>query len=313
MIGQMPIFSPDCRSKPPLFYGLIMVLPTFNSDATGVRENALARVVRSNQVKGWLSWLMLPFCFWQGLRVRSNGVSLVPPSGPAQMLVGDERKGTPYRVLVVGDSSVSGIGATDIEEGLAMQMATQLSQRLNRPIDLRIAGNASATSENLRDHVVRHLPRDAFDLVFLVIGMNDAKNFHSSQRFVRGLGGLIYALNTRFPSALVAHWPISPMTIFPVLPQPLKTCLTLRSDILDAIAACLSAGRGVERFERQMELPDSSFAADGFHLNAQGYALWADIAVKGLMSKDAVRAAKRKRKKPKAERNVTPSDGIQTS
>lgn len=222
---------------------------------------------------------------------------MLPPSGPAQILVGADRKGTPYRVLVLGDSSVSGIGATDIEEGLAVQMATRLSQRLHRPVDLRIAGNASATSDNLRDHVVRHLPRDAFDLVFLVIGMNDAKNFHSAQRFVRGFGGLLYALNTRFPGAMIAHWPISPMTIFPVLPQPLKTCLTLRSDILDAIAACLSAGRGVERFERQMVLPDSSFAADGFHLNAQGYALWADVAVKGLMSKDAVRKAKRKRKK----------------
>lgn len=281
-----------------------MVLPNLTSDSINARENALARVVRSNKVKGWLSWLMLPFCFWQGLLVRSNGVSLLPPSGPSQMLIGEERKGTPYRLLVVGDSSVSGIGATDLEESLAVQMAGQLSARLNRPIDLRIAGNASATSENLRDHVVRHLPRDAFDLVFLVIGMNDAKNFHSAKRFVQGFGGLIYALNTRFPSALIAHWPISPMTIFPVLPQPLKTCLSLRSDILDALAACLSAGRGVERFERQMTLPDTSFAGDGFHLNAQGYAMWADLAVKGLMSKDAVRKAKRKKKKAKAERKI---------
>lgn len=277
------------------------MLPELTSKTVGPRENALARVVRSNQVKSWLSWLLLPFCFWQGLRIRSNGLSLVPPSGPAQMLVGGERKGTPYRMLIVGDSSVSAIGASDMEEGLAMQMASRLSARLNRPVDLRIAGNASATSENVRDHVVRHLPRDAFDLVFLVVGMNDAKNFHSATRFAQGFGGLIYALNTRFPSALIAHWPISPMTIFPVLPQPLKTCLSMRSDVLDAIAACLSAGRGVERFERQMELPGSSFAADGFHLNAEGYALWADVAVKGLMSKDAVRQAKRKRKKAKAK------------
>lgn len=290
-----------------------MVLHKFNSDAIGVRENALARVVRSNRVKGFLSWLMLPFCFWQGLLVRSNGVSLLPPSGPSQVLVGEDCKGKPYRVLVVGDSSVSGIGATDIDEGLAMQIAARLSRRLNRPIDLRIAGNASATSENLRDHVVRHLPRDAFDLVFLVIGMNDAKNFHSAGRFVSGFGGLIYTLNTRFPSALIAHWPISPMTIFPVLPQPLKTCLSLRSDVLDAIAACLSAGRGVERFERQMELPDGSFAGDGFHLNARGYSIWADIAVNGLMSKDGVRKAKRKRKKLKAEQKTVSSDGAQTS
>lgn len=290
-----------------------MVLQNVTSDALTARENMLARVVRSNQVKGWLSWLMAPFCFWQGLLVRSDGVSLLPPSGPAQLLIGEDRKGTPYRLLIIGNSSVSGIGAADMEDGLAIKMAMQLSARLNRPVDLRISGNASATSENLRDHVVRHLPRDAFDLVFLVVGMNDAKNFHSSQRFVRGFGGLIYALKTRFPSALIVHWPISPMSIFPVLPQPLKTCLSLRSDLLDAIAACLSAGRGVERFERQMTLPSDSFAADGFHLNADGYTLWADAAVKGLMSKDAVRKAKRKRKKSKTVRKAEVSGGDQAS
>ncbi len=256
----------------------------------------MARVVRSSRAKAVISWALLPFCFWQGLRIRSTGISLLPPRGPHNWLVGNKKAGEPYRVLIVGDSSVAGIGATDIEEGLAMQMAERLSERLNRPIALRISGNSSATSEDLRDHVVPNLPRDGYDLVFVVIGMNDAKNMHTTKRFVSGFGGMIYALKARFPSAVIAHWPISPMTIFPVLPQPLKFVLTLRSDVLDALAACLSAGRGIERFERRMTFPQSGFAADGFHVNAFGYALWAEEAVNALMSKDAVRQARQKPK-----------------
>ncbi len=269
------------------------------------RENALARVIRSNRLKGWISWALLPFCFWQGLQVRSTGISLLPPTGPVDWLIGEERKGSPYRVLIIGDSSVASIGAADLEEGLAVQMATRLSERLNRPIALRISGNSSATSAHLRDHVVKNLPRDAFDLVFLVIGMNDAKNFHSAQRFIDGFGGLIYALKSRFPSATIAHWPISPMSIFPILPQPLKFCLRLRSDVLDAYAGCLSAGRGVERFERRMTFPQSGFASDGFHVNAYGYALWAEEAVKALMSKDGVRRARRKNKHKRMKSEAT--------
>lgn len=294
-------------------HGLTMVHPNLTSDVTNGHENTLVRAVRSSQAKAWLSWLLAPFSLLQALFVRRKTIALLPPTGPAQMLVGENRKGTPYRMLMLGDSSVSGIGAIDLEDSLAMQMATRLSERLNRPVDLRVAGNSSATSENLRDHVVRHLPRDAFDLVFLVVGINDTTNFHTVRRFVRGFGGLIYALNTRFPSALITHWPITPMTMFPVLPQPLKTCLTLRSDVLDAMAACLSAARGVERFERQMEMPSGSFASDGFHLNAKGYALWADVAVKGLMSKDAVRLAKRERKKSKVAEKAALSARDQTS
>ncbi len=263
------------------------------------RENRFARIVRSNRMKGWASWALIPFCFWQGLKVRSSGISLLPPRGPVEWLIGDDKVGDPYRVLIMGDSSVSGIGATDIEEGLPVQMARRLSERLNRPIALRISGNSSATCADLRDYVVPNLPRDAYDLVFLVIGMNDAKNLHTGRQFVRAYGGLIYALKARFPSGLICHWPISPMSIFPILPQPLKTCMKWRSDILDAIAACLSAGRGIERFERRMSFPQSGFASDGFHVNAYGYKLWAEEAVNALMTKDRVRSARAMRKPAK--------------
>jgi lysophospholipase L1-like esterase len=282
------------------------MLDRLASDGGRPRENALARIVRSNRLKGWASWALLPFCFWQGLKVRSSGISLLPPRGPVKTIVGADKAGKPYRILIIGDSSVASIGASDLDEGLAMQMATRLSDRLDRPIALRISGNSSATSGDLRDHVVPNLPKDAFDLVFVVIGMNDAKNFHTAKRFIKGFGGLIYALNARFPSAMIAHWPISPMTIFPVLPQPLKTCLTFRSDILDALAGCLAAGRGIERFERRMTFPQSGFAADGFHVNAFGYALWAEEAVNALMSKDPVRKARLKRKKAKRLKEPTP-------
>jgi len=284
---------------------------SFSSDARQPRENKLARIIRSNRLKSWLSWAMLPFCFWQGLAVRSSGISLLPPHGPVETMVGDDKLGEPYRVLIIGDSSVASIGASDLDEGLAMQMASRLSARLNRPIALRISGNSSATSADLRDHVVPNLPKNAFDLVFVVIGMNDAKNFHSARRFIDGFGGLIYALKARFPSALVAHWPISPMTIFPVLPQPLKTCLSFRSDILDALAACLSAGRGIERFERRMTFPQSGFASDGFHVNAYGYALWAEEAVNALMTKDRVRRARIKRKEAKRLKSASRSNPAQ--
>ncbi|MBO6676898.1 MAG: SGNH/GDSL hydrolase family protein [Rhizobiales bacterium] len=276
------------------------------TDGRAPRENALARIVRSNRLKAWASWLLLPVCFWQGLRIRRSTISLLPPNGPVDGLVGGHLTGKAYRVLIIGDSSVSSIGAADLDDGLAMQMATRLSDRLNRPIALRISGNSSATSADLRDHVVPNLPNDAFDLVFVVIGMNDAKNFHTARRFIDGFGGLIYAMKARFPSAMIAHWPISPMTIFPVLPQPLKTCLTFRSDVLDALAACLSAGRGIERFERRMTFPQSGFAADGFHVNAEGYALWAEEAVNALMSKDPVRRARKKRKDAKRLKDATP-------
>ncbi|MEM1289407.1 MAG: SGNH/GDSL hydrolase family protein [Pseudomonadota bacterium] len=191
----------------------------------------------------------------------------------------------------MGDSTVAGVGTTNLDDGLAVGIANGLSQGLNRQVSLHIAGSSSATTSDLRDHVLRHLPRDKFDLVILVIGVNDAKNLRTAKQFSRSFGTLIYALKARFPSALITHCPIVPLSVLPILPQPLKTVLSWRSDVIDAHAACLCASRGVARFTRHDWFPESGFARDGFHVNESGCDLWAGEVVRELLSMPAVKRA----------------------
>lgn len=258
---------------------------------TQPRDNPFVARVKSTAVRGWASWAMFPVCLPQALWVRFRQTRLMPPSGPMLRKIGPQGEGSPYRVLVLGDSTVAGVGTADLDDGLAVKIGTGLSKALNRRISLHIAGSSSATAADIRDHVLRHLPRDRFDLVVLVIGVNDAKNLVNAADFSRNFGTLIYSLKARFPSALIAHCPIVPLKVIPLLPQPLKTFLSWRSDVIDAHAACLCASRGIARFTRHDTFPIEGFARDGFHVNETGCALWADEVVRELAAMPRVRSA----------------------
>ena len=257
------------------------------------QDNPYLAPLRSARLKSIASWLLFPFCLPQGALVRARQMRLVPPAGDAIRRVGEGDAKAPYRLLVLGDSTVAGVGTSRLDDGLAVQLAQRLSTALGRQVALHIAGNSSATSAEIRDHVLRHLPRNRYDLVVLVIGVNDAKNLHTASRFARAFGTLIYALKTRFPGAVIAHCPIVPLSVIPLLPQPLKLFLRWRSDVIDAYAACLCASRGVVRFHRHLSFPREGFAADGFHVHALGCALWADDLVDQLMQMPQVTAARR--------------------
>ncbi|MEM6381133.1 MAG: SGNH/GDSL hydrolase family protein [Pseudomonadota bacterium] len=258
------------------------------------RDNPFLDDVRRTRLKAWASWLLLPVCLPQAFWVRRRQSRLMPPAGPLLRTVGssgaiDQPHRAPLRLLVMGDSTVAGVGTGRLEDALPVQIAQVLSAAVDRPVALHIAGNSSATASDLRDHVLRHLPRDSFDVIVLVIGVNDAKNLHTVKRFSRAFSTLVYGLKARFPSALVAHCPIVPLSVIPLLPQPLKTLLRWRSDVIDARAACLCAAGGVVRFARHMDFPAEGFARDGFHVNETGAKLWAEEVVRELMGMPAFR------------------------
>lgn len=220
-----------------------------------------------------LTWFALPVALWQGLAVRRRTERLVPPAGPHEGVTGPgEAK---IRLLVIGDSSAAGVGVDRIEKSMGPLLAVHLAERTGETVHWRVAGFNSATSGQIRDHVVKHLPRDGFTHVVLSIGTNDAKNFHTLSRFKREFGGLVYALKARFPSASLVWSPVVEMRDVPALPRPLADILSVRACAVNALGARLVSERGgVAATPLPVEGP-RGFAVDGFHAGELGYAAWA--------------------------------------
>lgn len=220
-----------------------------------------------------LTWLGLPIYIWQGVGVRLKTHRLLPPAGATSGKISG--KGAPIRLLVLGDSSAVGIGVRDTEDNLASHLGRHLSMKTGRPVSWRTAGFNSATSGQIRDHVVPNLKREEWTHIALSIGTNDVKNFHTLSRFKREFGGLLYALKARFPDAGIFWSQAIDMRSVPALPQPMASLLEIRAGAFNELGARLCAERGATAVPRLPDVKPEGFSEDGFHAGPLGYGAWA--------------------------------------
>jgi len=225
-----------------------------------------------------LTWLAYPAYIWQGLGVRRRTSRMLPAQGPVMHDIAG--KAPDISLLVLGDSSAASVGIGNSENGLAAQLATLISQRTGRAVRWRAAGFNSATSGQIRDHVLSNLSADPWTHIVLAIGTNDTKNFHSVPRFKKEFGGLLYGLRAKWPEARVVWSPVLEFTMAPAMPSLLGKILEIRAGEMNRMGERLCLERGAVPAPRlPITDPEAGFASDGFHASEAGYLAWAEHLV----------------------------------
>ncbi|MEF2550413.1 SGNH/GDSL hydrolase family protein [Aurantimonas sp. A2-1-M11] len=248
----------------------------------------------------YLSWLLFPVYVWQGIGVRRRVERMAPPAGSHSGLYGrGDRRDAPIRLLVVGDSSAAGVGVERIDDSLAPKLAERLYALTGHDVFWRTAGSNSAVSSEIRDHVVPHLGH-AFTHIVLMIGTNDAKNFHGALRFKKGFGTLLYALKAKWPGARIVWSPPVDFERVPALPRGLATVLELRARIIRRKGARLCAERGAIAATTLPRVEPAGFSRDGFHASVEGYAYMSNHLVTYVLGDTAAWSTRAAREEPAA-------------
>ncbi|WP_245466907.1 GDSL-type esterase/lipase family protein [Mesorhizobium sp. M2A.F.Ca.ET.046.03.2.1] len=147
-----------------------------------------------------LTWLAFPVYVWQGLGVRRRTTRMLPARGPVLHEI--PGKAPSVALLVLGDSSAASVGIEQSERGLAARLAGLIAERTGRAVRWRAAGFNSATSGQIRDHVLPNLSADPWTHIVLAIGTNDTKNSLAARR------AAAYALRANGGSAVSGRrWP----------------------------------------------------------------------------------------------------------
>ena len=81
------------------------------------------------------TWPLLPVALAQGLWLRGQVPRLPEASGPREDTVAGAA-GMPLRLLLLGESTVAGVGAPTQEQALAAQLARALATRGASPLKL---------------------------------------------------------------------------------------------------------------------------------------------------------------------------------
>lgn len=223
----------------------------------------------------WLGLALLaPIALPLAVHTRRNALRLPPASGPLNGVAGTDLPGEPLRLLVLGESTVVGVGVDELHAALVGQLAATLAARSGRPVAWRACGENGITAAQAHERLLPQVMDQSFDLVLLVFGVNDTTHLTSLPRWEAALGGMAQALTVR--GARVAFSCVPPLQHFTALPWLLRRLLGMRAALLDARLRRLAARQGAGHHTVELEFSADYLARDGYHPSALGYRVWAE-------------------------------------
>lgn len=242
------------------------------AEASKTIERAIHRLAKPAAIA------LAPLLLRQAKQVQQNLVWLPEPAGPRHGTIDAPEGGTPLRLLAIGDSTATGVGADRLEDGLVLQTAMRLAASERRPIEWRIVGlEGSSAAQVLSDQ----LPKVAgeWDVILLLVGANDALQLVGRSAFATTVRALLSELGERLsPGGVIGVTGTPQIDTFIWLPQPIRSLIGGHARTLDDVQQRVAATDA-----RVIHLPTPAIvepeqhAADGFHPSAAGYRLWASI------------------------------------
>ena len=218
---------------------------------------------------------LLPVYFIQGKWTRLVTPRLPDAAGPQTgSCAGAEPA---LRLIVIGDSTVAGIGAATHAQALTGQVAQHLSAITQRRVNWRALGQTSATSEIMRAQLLPRLVHETADVIVLSFGVNDVTRVHTPSRWRANLAGMTEALRAQFGALPLIHAGVPPLGHFPALPRPLRGWLGVRAQTFDDIAREFFTQLPHGQYSALPRAATANgFAADGYHPNELTYRLWGE-------------------------------------
>ncbi|MCV2894423.1 SGNH/GDSL hydrolase family protein [Lentibacter sp. XHP0401] len=213
-----------------------------------------------------------PLLAVQALQVRARALQLPEPDGTR---TGQAGQGAPLRLLIVGDSSAAGVGASHQTRALTGQLSERLSVQHN--FSWQLEAKTGATTALTIAHL-NALPAQAFDAALVVLGVNDVTRLVRPKVWLEQQQTLHSLLQHKFEIQHIYRSGLPPMAHFSLLPQPLRRILGADAARLDhALAQLCAASTALTHIPLDLPFASEYLAEDGFHPSEAAYARWAEL------------------------------------
>jgi lysophospholipase L1-like esterase len=220
-----------------------------------------------------------PFLFLLGQHTRRK-VGLLPDAGGSKSGVVGEGE-TSAKLLVIGESTVAGLGARTHAKGLAGKFAEELSVRIQKPVQWFVVGRNGVTAKRTIDELVPLIPDEKFDYILVGLGGNDVMKLSSPRKWRRDMIRLLGILREKNPDAAIFVTNCPMIKYSPAIPHPIKFLLWELSKLHDANIREFSADLDrVFYYHQPTDVRLEGFFADGIHPSEQGYADWSAAMMK---------------------------------
>jgi lysophospholipase L1-like esterase len=158
---------------------------------------------------------LLPLVALQGAVTRRR-VPCLPPVQPCHGVV--PGRGSPIRMVVIGESTVAGVGLAHGDETVAATTARALARHTRRPVAWHGHGLSGATVSEAAERLLPQIAAEPADLLVIAFGVNDTIAYRPPSAFADDLAALVTAARAhmwRIRTARAARLPIRRCALTP--------------------------------------------------------------------------------------------------
>ena len=225
---------------------------------------------------------LAPLLMLQAWHARRRTLRLPAAAGPQQGACAGV--GEPLRLLLVGESTVAGVGVDSQQQALAGQLAEVLAERLQRPVQWRACGENGITAQGACERLLPAALAWPADICVLVFGVNDSTHLTPAPRWRAALRCLSTDLSA--VGAQLVFSGVPPLQDFRALPWLLRRVLGLRAALLDRVLREVADEQAGLYCALAVRLDGDSLARDGYHPSAPGYRRWAEGLADCIMAQE---------------------------
>lgn len=201
---------------------------------------------------------------------------------------GGDAVSTTLRMVMLGDSTVAGVGSPTTPETLPVLTAQRVADALSVSVSVTGLGVSGARTVDVAREQIPMLPDDV-DVVVIVIGSNDTTHATPPWRLDDQTREMIAAARDAAPDAQVVLGGVPLFGSATALAQPLRWVVDQYAKPLRGVQRRVAAETGitfvniaVEASPRFRGVPEA-MSSDGFHPAPTGYGFWADALAAGVV------------------------------
>jgi len=223
-----------------------------------------------------------PFLFLQGKYTRRKIGKLPDAAGPVRGSFGEGE--SEFNLLVIGESTVAGVGARSHELAMTGCLARDFSEKTKMKVIWQALGVSGITAKRTTKELVPKIPEEDMNVVVIVLGGNDVFSLRDPFTWRRHWAELLEAVSARQPRAEILIANVPRVKEFPAFPHPLKFVLWSLAKLQHSNMEDFLKETQMVYFNAPGRFLQDDFS-DGLHPSELGYARWAEAMVMFFFAK----------------------------
>lgn len=226
-----------------------------------------------------------PLLYYQGKQIRKTIPDLPEATGmQGEVLIPNTKN---FQLIILGESTMAGVGVTTNEEGFAGNLAKELSQQFRKTVNWSVYAKSGYNAKKVETELLPQIQENTADLIVIGLGANDTFEINAPFTWRKNVVSLIQSIRTRFPRTPIAFTNMPPVKEFTAFPKALQLTLGNLAILLQKeLTILVNEMPNVYFDDRTLAIEEwilkndptattDDLFSDGVHPSKRSYALWA--------------------------------------